>query len=262
MYPKDHELVWNLLWLATRWGMAFLELSVIVFLAQGAHRVSTGVALLRTAVISAIFATVDGLVKCILLFRAHWAIFIPLVRLCTPPPPCSAAPPPAELAPACGRLCTSIMRTSADTGRGGWHLAMQDPTESARRAQHKWGYWTGHAAAYTLMYGAIVALPYTAWRDALPARPSFYTYCACLCGLNCAVLLGSALLEGGVDAGYCVYGAAEFCYYAGFPPLLYATFLAGFFRDDDLQLESDMYSEMLDSGFIEETLLSGEQDDF
>ena len=184
--------------------MTCLEVSVVVFLAQGAHRVSTGVALLRTAVVSCIFASLDTLVKCILIFRARWALFIPL-----------------------------------------------DPTEGARRAEHKWGYWTGHAATFALLYGAIWALPRTPWRDALPARPQFYAYCAAMAALNALTLLGTALLEGGVAAGYCVYGGATFAYYAGFPPLLYYTFLAGFYSDDDLALESEYYSEMHDSGFLD-----------
>lgn len=74
--------------------------------------------------------------------------------------------------------------------------------------------------------------------------------------LNGCMLLGSALLEGGVREGYCVYGAGAFLYYALFPPLLYATFLADFLRDDGLAGDhAGLYDEMLASGFLDGFLL-------
>lgn len=55
------------------------QVSVVVFLAQG-FVVSASLALIRTVVISGVFAVVDALTKVILLSRLHLSLFIPLVR--------------------------------------------------------------------------------------------------------------------------------------------------------------------------------------
>ena len=39
------------------------------------------------------------------------------------------------------------------------------------------------------------------------------------------------LVAGGAEWGYCVAGLVNFLYYVGYPPLLYLTFLADFFRE-------------------------------
>ena len=81
--------------------------------------------------------------------------------------------------------------------------------------------------------------------------------------LNGAVLLGAALLLGGEHGGYCVYGIATFAQYAAYPPLLYATFLADFFsEEDDLDADGPYYSEMHDAGFFLDGLAEGEGDGF
>lgn len=49
--------------------------------------------------------------------------------------------------------------------------------------------------------GAILLLPHTRWRDLLPAQPRFYRYVAAMLLLNACMMLGSALLEGGVGEG-------------------------------------------------------------
>lgn len=68
--------------------------------------------------------------------------------------------------------------------------------------------------------------------------------------------LGSVLIGAKLLAGYCVYGAATFLYYAAYAPLLYATFLAEFFSDEQLDIDMLYYSEMRDAG-----MLSDEQPD-
>lgn len=112
--------------------------------------------------------------------------------------------------------------------------------------------------------GAILLLPHSRWRDLLPAQPRFYRYAAAMCALNCATLLGAALLEAGVSEGFCAYGLGAFAYYALFPPLLYRTFLADFFREDGLAGDhSGYFDEMRDAGFLDGFLLmDGDGDDF
>lgn len=78
----------------------------MVFLAQG-YVVGAQLALIRTVVVSSVFAVVDTLIKVILLSRAHLSLFIPL-----------------------------------------------DPAETRGQAHMKWEYWTGHTAAYVVIYGA------------------------------------------------------------------------------------------------------------
>lgn len=53
------------------------QVSVVVFLAQG-YVVSAQLALIRTVVISGVFAVVDALMKAILLSRLHLSLFIPV----------------------------------------------------------------------------------------------------------------------------------------------------------------------------------------
>lgn len=65
------------------------------------------------------------------------------------------------------------------------------------------------------------------------------------------LVLGAALIGSHVRLGYCVYGAASVAYYAGYPPLLYATFLASFFQSEDVDLDDYYYSEMSEAGYFE-----------
>lgn len=121
----------------------------------------------------------------------------------------------------------------------------------------KWSFWLLHHLAFLLVYLLILVVPYTQWRDLLPAKPSFYQYVAALFILSITAVLGSILIGSGVVAGYCVYGVASFLYYAAYPPLLYWTFLAEFFADDELDLELMYYSEMREAGYIEDNGLDG-----
>jgi hypothetical protein len=61
---------------------------------------------------------------------------------------------------------------------------------------------------------------------------------------------GSLLIGAQVLAGYCVYGAATFLYFGAYAPLLYATFLAEFFSDEQLDIDMLYYSEMRDAGML------------
>lgn len=116
---------------------------------------------------------------------------------------------------------------------------------------HKWGFWLLQNLLFVTVYMIILALPYTRWRDRLPARPSFYRYVLILFILNGLEGFGSMLLGFGASFGYCIYGFAGFAYYALYPPLLYTTFLADFLREEDLQMEDAYYSEMKDAGYFD-----------
>lgn len=116
---------------------------------------------------------------------------------------------------------------------------------------HKWGFWLLHNLFFAAVYVVILTLPYTRWRDRLPARPSFYRYVMILFLLNGFEGFGSLLLGFGASFGYCVYGFAGFAYYALYPPLLYTTFLSDFLREEDMQMEEAYYAEMKDAGYFD-----------
>mmetsp|Transcript_12567 Transcript_12567/g.41426 ORF Transcript_12567/g.41426 Transcript_12567/m.41426 type:complete len:296 (-) Transcript_12567:94-981(-) len=202
-----HRLgLYNTLWLITRFGMNFLEVSVVIFLAQG-YSASGGEALIRTVSWSGVYATLDTIVKIILIYGAHVELFA-----------------------------------------GG--VDEEDATAAER--WHKWGYWLFHTGLFTVGYLCVVLLPFTRWRDRLPARPSFYRYVAILLALNFAAFIGAMLLAANVPEGYCVYGGACFLYYALFPPLLWVTFLQEFFVEDDDEYEQAYYAELRESGYFDD----------
>eukprot|EP00897_Mesotaenium_endlicherianum_P001941 jgi/Mesen1/1775/ME000014S01182 len=125
-------------------------------------------------------------------------------------------------------------------------------TGGEREDWRKWAFWAFHDLLFAAIYLSLIVLPYTKWRDRLPARPAFYRYALLLCLLNLLAFLGSLLLDLSVDFGYCIYGLAGFTYYAFYPPLLYITFLADFFKEEEVQLEEAYYSEMKDAGYFDE----------
>jgi hypothetical protein len=55
----------------------------------------------------------------------------------------------------------------------------------------KWGFWFVQHLCFLAVYCGILVLPYTKWRDRLPARPSFYRYVALLAMLNFFGFLGA-----------------------------------------------------------------------
>jgi hypothetical protein len=116
---------------------------------------------------------------------------------------------------------------------------------------NKWGFWLLQNLFFAIVYVVILTLPYTRWRDLLPARPSFYRYVMILFVLNGLEGFGSLLLGFGASFGYCVYGFAGFAYYALYPPLLYTTFLADFLGEQEMQMEDAYYSEMKDAGYFD-----------
>ena len=51
-----------------------------------------------------------------------------------------------------------------------------------------------HTLLFLLVYALILILPYTKWRDRLPAKPSFYRYIVVLVVVNVLAALGESSL--------------------------------------------------------------------
>lgn len=124
-----------------------------------------------------------------------------------------------------------------------------DDCEKIHRA--KWGLWVVHKLLLTAVYGLIFSMYHSRWKEKLPARPAFYKYITIMFCLNATSLFASALTGHSVGLGFWLYDITVICYHAFYLPLIYVTFLADFFQEDDLLLENVYYSEMKDAGFFD-----------
>ncbi|KAJ8769747.1 hypothetical protein K2173_005953 [Erythroxylum novogranatense] len=115
----------------------------------------------------------------------------------------------------------------------------------------KWNLWVIHRLVLTAVYGLILWMYHSQWRDRLPARPAFYKYIAIMFTLNLLALLACGLMGSGAGFSFWLYTTTIVCYHAFYLPLLYITFLADFFQEEDLHLENVYYSEMKDAGFFD-----------
>ncbi|OVA00795.1 Uncharacterized protein family [Macleaya cordata] len=115
----------------------------------------------------------------------------------------------------------------------------------------KWGLLLIHKLLLTTVYGFILYMHHSKWRERLPARPAFYNYILVMFCLNAIALFSCGLLGSGAIFGLWLYNLTTICYHAFYLPLLYLTFLADFFQEDDLHLENVYYSEMKDAGFFD-----------
>ncbi|CAA6653522.1 unnamed protein product [Spirodela intermedia] len=115
----------------------------------------------------------------------------------------------------------------------------------------KWGLWAIHKLLLTAVYGIIVFMHHSKWKERLPARPMFYKYIVYMFLLNAAALFACGLLGNGGGFSFWLYNLSIICYHSFYPPLLYITFLADFFQEEDLNLENAYYSEMKDAGFFD-----------
>ncbi|PSS26703.1 Transmembrane protein like [Actinidia chinensis var. chinensis] len=115
----------------------------------------------------------------------------------------------------------------------------------------KWGLWVVHKLLLTAVYAFIVFIYHSRWRERLPARPAFYNYITVMFSLNAIALFACALTGHGAGFGFWLYDVTVICYHAFYLPLLYVTFLADFFQEEDLHLENVYYSEMKDAGFFD-----------
>uniref|UniRef100_A0A7N0TFS0 Transmembrane protein adipocyte-associated 1 n=1 Tax=Kalanchoe fedtschenkoi TaxID=63787 RepID=A0A7N0TFS0_KALFE len=115
----------------------------------------------------------------------------------------------------------------------------------------KWNLWVLHKLVLTAVYGIILFMYHSRWRERLPARPAFYHYIIIMFSWNAVALFACGLTGNGAGFGLWLNYVTTVCYHAFYLPLLYVTFLADFFQEDDLQLENVYYSEMKDAGFFD-----------
>ncbi|KAJ4849699.1 Cullin-associated NEDD8-dissociated protein 2 [Turnera subulata] len=116
----------------------------------------------------------------------------------------------------------------------------------------KWNLWFLHRLVLTAVYGLIFFMYNNSkWKERLPARPAFYKYIAIMFILNALSLLACGLTGHGAGFGFWLYSTMIVCYHALYLPLIYVTFLADFFQEEDLHLENVYYSEMKDAGFFD-----------
>ncbi|XVF30865.1 hypothetical protein REPUB_Repub16aG0094600 [Reevesia pubescens] len=107
--------------------------------------------------------------------------------------------------------------------------------------QVKWGLWVVHRLVLTAIYGFILFMYHSKWRERLPARPAFYKYVAIMFILNALALFACGLSENGAAFGLwaslkrtgkivdMLYSAALVCYHALYLPLLYIHNIPGRF---------------------------------
>ncbi|KAL8166621.1 hypothetical protein V2J09_008120 [Rumex salicifolius] len=115
----------------------------------------------------------------------------------------------------------------------------------------KFDLWAVHKLVLTIVYAVILFMYHSKWRERLPARPAFQKYIKVMLIINSLAIFASLLTGNGVGLGFWLYDITIICYHAVYLPLLYVTFLADFFQEEDLNLENVYYSEMKDAGFFE-----------
>ncbi|KAJ0068978.1 hypothetical protein NL108_015745, partial [Boleophthalmus pectinirostris] len=108
------------------------------------------------------------------------------------------------------------------------HLSAEDFNIYGHGGRH---FWLASSCFFFLVYSLIVILPKTPIREriSLPSKRSFYVYALILSLLNLVQGVGSALLCAGVIQGLCCVDLTTFLYFSAFSPLIYITFLKGFF---------------------------------
>ncbi|GCC35566.1 transmembrane protein adipocyte-associated 1 homolog [Chiloscyllium punctatum] len=111
------------------------------------------------------------------------------------------------------------------------HLSPEDFNVYGHGGRH---FWLASSCFFFLVYSMIVVLPKTPLREriSLPSKKSFYIYAAILSLLNLIQGVGSALLCANVAVGLCCVDVTTFLYFSLFAPLMYVTFLKGFFGSE------------------------------
>ncbi|XP_042263446.1 transmembrane protein adipocyte-associated 1 homolog [Thunnus albacares] len=111
------------------------------------------------------------------------------------------------------------------------HLSAEDFNIYGHGGRH---FWLASSCFFFLVYSLIVILPKTPLREriSLPSKRSFYVYAAILSLLNLVQGLGSALLCAEIIEGLCCVDVTTFLYFSAFAPLIYVTFLKGFFGSE------------------------------
>lgn len=111
------------------------------------------------------------------------------------------------------------------------HLSAKDFNIYGHGGRH---FWLASSCFFFLVYSLIVILPKTPVRDkiSLPSKRSFYVYAGILSVLNLVQGIGSALLCADIIEGLCCVDVTTFLYFSVFAPLIYVTFLKGFFGSE------------------------------
>ncbi|KAK7144161.1 hypothetical protein R3I94_010557 [Phoxinus phoxinus] len=111
------------------------------------------------------------------------------------------------------------------------HLSAKDFNIYGHGGRH---FWLASSCFFFLVYSLIVILPKTPIREriSLPSKRGFYVYAAILSVLNLVQGLGSALLCAEIIEGLCCVDVTTFLYFSVFAPLIYVTFLKGFFGSE------------------------------
>lgn len=111
------------------------------------------------------------------------------------------------------------------------HLSAEDFNIYGHGGRH---FWLASSCFFFLVYSLIVILPKTPVRERipLPSKRSFYLYAFILSLLNFVQGVGSALLCADVIEGLCCVDVTTFLYFSAFAPLIYVTFLKGFFGSE------------------------------
>ncbi|XP_052477226.1 protein CANDIDATE G-PROTEIN COUPLED RECEPTOR 2-like [Gossypium raimondii] len=120
--------------------------------------------------------------------------------------------------------------------------------------QIKWGLWVVHRLVLIAIYGSVLFMYHSKWRERLwvlvnTSLLSIYNpniiYISILCSFS------NVFLKRCTKHIYKLYIATIVCYHAFYLPFLYITFLADFFEEEDVHLENVYYSEMKDDGFFD-----------
>uniref|UniRef100_A0A2P2KYJ2 Uncharacterized protein MANES_14G085000 n=1 Tax=Rhizophora mucronata TaxID=61149 RepID=A0A2P2KYJ2_RHIMU len=115
----------------------------------------------------------------------------------------------------------------------------------------KWGLWIIHKLLLTAVYGYVLFVHFSKWREKLPPKPAFYNYVIVMFIIHAVALFGCGLAIVGASFGIWVYNFMLLCYHCLYLPILYTTFLADFFQEQDFLLDNAYYSEMRDAGFFD-----------
>mmetsp|Transcript_26055 Transcript_26055/g.49209 ORF Transcript_26055/g.49209 Transcript_26055/m.49209 type:complete len:317 (-) Transcript_26055:268-1218(-) len=198
-------LAWDLMWMTTKAGMLFLEVFVLLSVAQG-QQVHDDRKFVKKLILAFAASLATVLYRAVFLWFGDMKMY--------------------------GTSYTDYQHQSTSS---------------------KFLFWGGETTMLLIVYTTIMFLPYTKWRDKLPARSTFIWYVRILAMLNWTSLLGTILLSAGRVQGYCVFGFCTWVYCTFYPPGVYITFISGLLQDEEvLELESEYYSEMRDAGYFED----------
>jgi hypothetical protein len=134
-------------------------------------------------------------------------------------------------------LITSIISLIYSSTQGALEIVAPDENFYIREKEYNiFGhggtvFWMTSSALFAVVYTTICVLPFTRLREtlALPSKPSFYWYALFLSLLNWTQAVGNGLLYYKVTAGLCVVDVTTYLYFSLLTPLVYWTFLSGFF---------------------------------